>query len=114
MNLLLLLIVPLIASLCGPLYPNRVTGTPVAVAGSLFQLILSGILPGAYLDPAAGPADGTFRFQQSFDWFPGIRNSFSVGVDGIGIAMILLTPLWFGGSPVSVNIKERAEEFSFS
>lgn len=63
MNLLLLLIVPLIASLAVLFTRTGSQARAVAVAGSLFQLILSGILLAAYLDPAAGPADGTFRFQ---------------------------------------------------
>ncbi len=114
MNLLLLLIVPLIASLAVLFTRTGSQARAVAVAGSLFQLILSGILLAAYLDPAAGPADGTFRFQQSFDWFPAFGIRFSVGVDGIGIAMILLTAVVvLAGSLVSVNINERPKEFFF-
>jgi NADH-quinone oxidoreductase subunit M len=114
MNLLLLIILPLLSALAVLFTRTGAQARAVAVAGSLAQLGLSVLLLFAYLEPAAIDSAGSFRFQQALDWFPAFGIRFSLGVDGIGIAMILLTAcVVLAGVLVSVKVGERPKEFFF-
>jgi NADH-quinone oxidoreductase subunit M len=55
-----------------------------------------------------------FVFEQSFEWFPSLGIQFLIGVDGISIAMILLTALVVvAGILVSFTMEELHKEFFF-
>lgn len=64
-----------------------------------------------FLYPSA-TADGLFKFDDYFSWFPAIHSSYHVGVDGISLVMVLLTTLL---TPLAIltafNIKERVKAF---
>ncbi len=57
-------------------------------------------------------AGGGFQFQEKFVWYSAINSSFHVGVDGISLAMVLLTTLL---TPLcilaSFSIKERVKSY---
>ena len=85
----------------------------LAIAGSAVTLLLSLLLLGS--DPSA---TGQFRFESNIAWLPGIGTNsqgvaYHVGVDGIGLLMVLMTTLIF---PFIVGVSiptitERTKEF---
>jgi NADH-quinone oxidoreductase subunit M len=55
-----------------------------------------------------------FIFEQQYNWFPDWNISFHLGVDGISIAMILLTAfVVIAGVLVSWNVEKMTKEFYF-
>ncbi|MDO8749620.1 MAG: NADH-quinone oxidoreductase subunit M, partial [Dehalococcoidia bacterium] len=56
--------------------------------------------------------DGGFQFTKQFEWLPVLGISYSLGVDGISVLMVLLTGIVFiGGVLVSWNIVHRPKDF---
>lgn len=57
-------------------------------------------------------AAGGFQFAESTRWIPSLGVSYSLGVDGISVPMLLLTGLIiFAGVLVSWNVEERPREY---
>lgn len=55
---------------------------------------------------------GDFQFMQKVPWVPSLGISYQVGVDGISVAMVLLTTIVFlAGSLVSWTIDSRLKDF---
>ncbi len=53
-------------------------------------------------------------FEQQYNWFPSWNISFHLGVDGISVAMILLTAfVVIAGVLVSWNVTKMTKEFYF-
>ncbi len=114
MNLLIFIFLPLLSALgvlaVGGLKQVRM----VAFIGSAIQLIIAFYLLNQY--QVAKNLDGTalMYFEQTFAWFPSLGISFHIGVDGISIAMILLTSLVvMAGVLVSFTIETLYKEFFF-
>jgi NADH-quinone oxidoreductase subunit M len=81
------------------------TGLSLAVALWLFVAF-----PGAPDTVAAG--DHAYKFSQKIPWVESIGLSFHVGVDGMGMALVLLTAFTiFTGVMVSFRIQERVKEY---
>ena len=62
-------------------------------------------------------AGGTTQimFEKSYQWYPSLNINYHVGVDGISVAMILLTAVViFTGILASWGIKDLAKEFFIS
>jgi NADH-quinone oxidoreductase subunit M len=91
MNLSLLLILPLLTALlvlfCRGLKQARV----VALAGAVGQLALSLYLLSAYLREHAANPGNLFYFERDHAWYEKLGIHYHIGVDGISVAMILLT-----------------------
>jgi NADH-quinone oxidoreductase subunit M len=65
---------------------------------------------GAPASEAAG--DHVYKYVVSADWVPSIGLKFKLGVDGMGVAMVLLTAITiFTGVLVSFGIKTRVKEY---
>ena len=114
MNVSLLIIVPLLTAVsllfCRGLKQVRA----VSLAGASVQLLLSVYLLAAYwqLRSAGDLSPMLFEFDQI--WFQPLGIHYHVGVDGISIAMILLTAfVVFAGVLVSWTIEKLNKEYFF-
>ncbi len=83
----------------------RVVSLVISIVPLLLTLYLWGLF---------GAADRStmFSFEELYQWFPAINSSYHLGIDGVSLAMILLTTLL---TPLAIltsfNIKERVKAF---
>lgn len=111
MNLSILLLLPLLTAFV-MLFVKGSTVRIVALAGSGLQLILSFALLQAYWAERAAGNTAAFVFEMQAAWFPALNINYHVGVDGISVAMILLTSfVVFAGVLVSWNVEKMTKEF---
>lgn len=91
MNLNILILVP-VATALGII---AVTGLSrvrmIALAGALVQFVLSFVLFFSFKAERAAGNDDQFVFTQYYQWFPSLNINYQIGVDGISVAMIMLT-----------------------
>lgn len=114
MNLTLLILVPLITAVAVLLMRNKLQVKLLTLAGATLQLVLAFVLLFAYRNEVASGNTAQFLFQQQYEWFPSWHISFHLGVDGISVAMILLTAfVVIAGVLVSWNIETMTKEFYF-
>lgn len=100
---------PLVAGLVILLLPNtrRDAIRYLALAAGAIMLVLSVALYAGY-DMSAGG----YQFIERTDWLPALGISYHLGVDGLGIAMLVLTGLVvLCGVLVSWNVDDRPREF---
>lgn len=112
MNLSLLILVPLITAVA-VLFCKGLNGIRwVSLAGATVQLLLSfGLLALYWRERAAGDS-AAFLYEYRHAWFPSWNIWYHVGVDGVSIAMILLTALVMEAAIlVSWAIKPMSREF---
>ena len=119
MNLLLLILFPFLTAVA-ILFTRNSNVKWVALAGSVIQFILSFFLLALfYHERQAGPPDSignpsAMLFQNQYSLFRTLNISFHTGVDGISVAMILLTAfVVLAGILVSWNEKRMVKEFYF-
>lgn len=112
MNLSLLVLVPLITA-AAVLFCRGLNGIRwVSLAGATVQLLLSFGLLALYWKERSGGNDAAFLFEYRHTWFPSWNIWYHVGVDGISVAMILLTALVMETAIlVSWAIKPMSREF---
>jgi NADH-quinone oxidoreductase subunit M len=114
MNLLLLLAVPLLTALVVLFLKNKQAIRWTAFIGAGVQLALAVGLFSAYRSARLRGEKSNFIFEQQYNWFPDWNISFHLGVDGISIAMILLTAfVVIAGVLVSWNVEKMTKEFYF-
>jgi NADH-quinone oxidoreductase subunit M len=114
MNLLILLGVPLITALVVLFLRSKQQVRWIAFTGSAIQLILSLLLFSAYNKARGNGEKANFIFEQQYNWFPDWGISLHFGVDGIAVAMILLTSfVVIAGVLVSWNVEKMTKEFYF-
>ncbi len=114
MNLLTLILVPLITAVAVLLMRNKQQVKWISLIGGIVQFVLALALLFAYRNEVASGNTEQFLFQQQYDWFPSWHISFHLGVDGISVAMILLTAfVVIAGVLVSWNIEKMTKEFYF-
>lgn len=108
MNLSLLILIPLF-TLLGIFLVKKDNARIIAFIGSLVQLGFSLYLLFAYIG-----AGGGFLFETKFPWFPQWNINYYIGIDGISLAMILLTSVVLvSGILVSWNVEYQSREFFF-
>lgn len=114
MNVLFLLAIPLITAIALLLAKNGKGVRAISLAGASLQFVLAFALLYAFRkERLAGNADDMV-FQQNYHWFPALNINLHVGVDGISVAMILLTAfVVLAGVLVSWNIRKMTKEFYF-
>ena len=79
----------------------------VGVASALLTTVLAVWLFFAYDNAAAG-----FQFVTKLPWVPSLGIAYQVGVDGISVAMVLLTAIVFlAGALVSCSVQTRVKDF---
>ena len=89
---------------------NQVRG--VMVAGSTALLALSVYLVFAFLDARALDPHSEMLFVSSVEWFPPLHINYTVGVDGISVAMLLLSAIiTFTGTFASWQLKPLTKEY---
>lgn len=114
MNLLLLILTPLLTAIAILLMRNAAQVKWVAFAGAVFQFILAFVLLYSFRDQRMEGNTAQMLFETQYNWFPAWGISFHLGVDGISVAMILLTAfVVVAGVLVSWNVTKMTKEFYF-
>jgi NADH-quinone oxidoreductase subunit M len=114
MNLLLLIGVPLLTAVAVLLSHNAQQVRWISLAGSAVQLILAFVLFFAFRHTRADGNTEQMLFQQTYVLYSSWHINFHLGVDGISVAMILLTSfVLVAGVLVSWNIEKMTKEFYF-
>ena len=114
MNLLILILVPLITALAAFLMRNKEQVKWTAFTGAFVQLILSLFLFKAFNDARAAGNTAQMLFEQQTALFKSWNISFHLGVDGISVAMILLTSfVVVAGVLMSWKVEKMTKEFYF-
>jgi NADH-quinone oxidoreductase subunit M len=114
MNLLLLILLPLLTALAVLLSRNTRQVRWISLTGSAAQLTLAFVLFMEYRQVVADGDTGPMYFEQNFSLFPAWNINFHLGVDGISIAMILLTSfVVIAGVLVSWNVEKMSREYFF-
>lgn len=101
--------IPLIAGLIILLFGRNKPGLirPLALVASALVLLFTIILWASYSIEDAG-----YQFTEYISWLPQLGIAYHLGVDGISIAMLLMTGLVvFTGVLVSWNVDNRPNEF---
>lgn len=112
MNLNLLIILPLLTSLAILFAGSKNTVRMIALAGAAIQLLICGILLIQFNKYSVGLQNGQMIFESSSPWFSSLNINYHIGVDGISIAMILLTAVVvLAGILVSWNVEKMTKEF---
>src|SRR5688572_6248849 len=114
MNLSLLIIVPLLTAIGLLLVKGLKQVRIVALIGSAAQLILCFVLLYLYQQERANGNTANFLFEDNYTWYAPLNINYHIGVDGISIAMILLTAfVVIAGVLVSWKMERLSKEFFF-
>ena len=114
MNLLLLIGIPLIVALAALLSRNKQQVKWISFIGSVVQLILAFALYFAFRHERMEGNTAQMLFEQNFKLFSSLNINFHLGVDGISVAMIMLTSfVVLAGVLVSWNVEKMTKEFYF-
>ena len=114
MNPGFIILTPLITALLVLLCRTSQQVRIVAFAGSLAQLVVAIALLLLFQQGAQMHPGQLMYFEQLYNWFPQWGISLHLGVDGIAVAMILLTSLVvIAGVLVSWNVAKMTKEYFF-
>ncbi len=114
MNLSLLILIPLVTAVAVLLMRTRQQVKWVSLIGATIQIIISLLLFVYYRNAVAAGDTAQMLFQQNYEWFPALHIGFHLGVDGISVALIMLTAfVVIAGILVSWNIEKMTKEFYF-
>lgn len=106
MNFLSLFVLIPLVMLLGLWLARDVKGVrAVMVTGSSLLLILAGYLTITFLGDRAAGATGEMLYTASVNWFEPLHIKYSVGVDGISVAMLLLSADKRQGKPNALLCK---------
>lgn len=87
----------------------------ISASGMFLQLVLSFVLLALFYAERNAGNTATMLFQSSHMWFPSLNIHYAVGVDGISVAMILLTSIVvFAGIFASWEVENLQKEFFIS
>ena len=108
MNLSLLILFPLITAVIILLMRNGKQVKWVSFTGAALQLVLAFVLLFLYNQQRRDGNTTQMLFETQYNWFPSWNISFHLGVDGISVAMILLTAfVVIAGVLVSWNVTKN-------
>ncbi|MBK7432549.1 MAG: NADH-quinone oxidoreductase subunit M [Chitinophagaceae bacterium] len=114
MNLSILILLPLLTALAVLLARNNNQVRWISFAGATAQFILAFVLMYLFREERIAGSTQQMLFEQQYNWFPSWHISFHMGVDGISVAMILLTAfVVLAGVLVSWNVTKMTKEFYF-
>lgn len=114
MNLTLLILSPLLTAVAILLVRNAQQVKLIALTGSTLQFVLAFVLLFAFRNERIAGNTAQMLFELQYNWFPSWNISFHLGVDGISVAMILLTSfVVVAGVLVSWNVTMMTKEFYF-
>jgi NADH-quinone oxidoreductase subunit M len=114
MNLLLLIAAPLITAIAVLIAQSKSQVKIISLLGSFVQAGLAFWLLQSFLKEKAAGATAPLLFEQIYPLVKFWNINFHIGVDGISVAMILLTSfVVMAGVLVSWNIEKMTKEFYF-
>ncbi|MBK5272170.1 MAG: NADH-quinone oxidoreductase subunit M, partial [Bacteroidia bacterium] len=114
MNLLLVIAIPLLTSIALLLTKNKSSVKWIALTGSAVQLVLAFALLFAFRNERAAGNSAQMLFELQYTWFPAWNINFHLGVDGISVAMVLLTAfVVIAGVLVSWKVEKMTKEYYF-
>lgn len=112
--LVILLLIPTVTSLLLLFAKKSELIKQIALTGSVIQLGFATWLTSHYMSLRAMGEKSQMLFTQTIAWFRPLNINFAVGVDGIALAMIMLTAMVVvAGVLVSWKINSRVKEFFF-
>ncbi len=116
MNILtLFVLIPVVTMLAIGFSKSMKSIRVVAAIGMGIQLILAAFLVYAYLTERAAGNTAEMLFTYDALWFPSLNIHYSIGVDGISVAMIALTAVVvFAGIFASWEVEYLSKEFFIS
>ena len=114
MNLTLLILLPLITAVLILLAKGLQQIRVIGLAGSLAQLGLAGWLLKSFLAERAAGNNAVHLFESNQTWFKALNIQYHIGIDGIALAMILLTSvIVVAGILVSWTMDKLSKEYFF-
>jgi NADH-quinone oxidoreductase subunit M len=114
MNLSLLILVSLLTALAILPMKGLKQVRMVALLGSVLQLILCFVLFYFYQRERSNGNVANFLFEDNYTWYAPLGINYHIGVDGISVAMILLTAfVVMAGVLVSWKMEKMNKEFFF-
>lgn len=112
MLLISLIVIPALTALAVMFARNAQQVKTLSATGMSIQLIQSFYLLYEFLKERSAGNTETVLFGNRLEWYPSLHISFDYGVDGISVAMILLTSIViFTGVFASWEVKDQAKEF---
>src|SRR5690349_9650705 len=91
MNLSLLILLPLITAIGVLLARNPQQVKSISLVGSVIQFVLAIVLFFTYREARMTGSTDQMLFMQRYTWFAPLNIEYFIGVDGISVAMIILT-----------------------
>jgi NADH-quinone oxidoreductase subunit M len=114
MNLSLLILVPLLTALALLFVRGLRQVRTVAMMGAAAQLIICFVLFYFYQQERSNGNTANFLFEDNYTWYAPLNINYHIGVDGISVAMILLTAfVVIAGVLVSWKMEKMNKEFFF-
>ncbi len=114
MNLSLLILIPLLTGIAILFCKGLKQVRAVALTGAIVQFLAAFFLLFVYWQQRSSGNNVQMLFQYNYTWFAPLHINYHVGVDGISIAMILLTSfVVLAGILVSWNVEKMSREFFF-
>ncbi len=114
MNITLLILLPLLTAIVILLMQNATQVKWVSMMGATLQFVLAFVLLFSFYKERQLGNTSQMLFELKYNWFPSWNISFHFGVDGISVAMIMLTAfVVIAGVLVSWNVTKMTKEFYF-
>jgi NADH-quinone oxidoreductase subunit M len=114
MNLTLLILIPLLTAVFILLAKGLQQIRVIGLTGAVAQLGLAGWLLKAFLAERAAGNNAAHLFESNTTWFKALNINYHIGVDGIALAMILLTSvIVVAGILVSWTMDKLSKEYFF-
>lgn len=113
-NLTLLILIPLLTAVAVLLCRDSKQIRWTAFVGSIIQLAYSSAILYSYITERAAGNLSQMLFESRYTWYEALNIEYYVGVDGISIAMIMLTAfVVVGGILISWKMEILTKEFFF-
>ena len=114
MNLSLLILLPLITALAILFSKGLKQIRAIGLAGSVAQLGLAGWILKLYMNERSNGNTTAYLFESNYSWFKALHINYHIGIDGISLAMILLTSfIVVAGILVSWTMEQLSKEYFF-
>jgi NADH-quinone oxidoreductase subunit M len=114
MNLTLLILIPLLTAVMILLVKGLQQIRVVGLIGAVAQLGLAGWLLNSFLAERGAGNKSVYLFESNQTWFKALNINYHIGIDGIALAMILLTSLIVvAGILVSWTMDKLSKEYFF-
>jgi len=114
MNLSLLILLPLVTALAILFSKGLKQIRVIGLAGSIAQLGLAGWILKLYMNERSNGNTTAYLFESNYSWFKALHINYHIGIDGVSLAMILLTSfIVVAGILVSWTMEQLSKEYFF-